>query len=69
MTDPANAAALNGLGISQKVLGHSKKAVATLQQAVASAPAASEVHTNLASALALSGEESAAIAAYREASR
>jgi tetratricopeptide (TPR) repeat protein len=65
--EPENAAALNGLGVIQKVSGHPREACRTLKLAVTSAPAAPEVRINLASALALSGEESEAISAYREA--
>ena len=67
--EPENAAALNGLGVMQKVSGRPKEASRTLKRAVASAPTAPEVRTNLASALALSGEETEAVSAYREALR
>lgn len=53
----------------QKVSGRPKEASRTLKRAVASAPTAPEVRTNLASALALSGKETEAISAYREALR
>ena len=53
----------------QKVSGRLKEASRTLKRAVASAPTAPEVRTNLASALALSGKETGAISAYREALR
>jgi len=65
--EPENAAALNGLGVIQKITGRPVEASRTLKRAVASAPAAPEVRINLASALALSGEEAEAISAYREA--
>ena len=55
--EPENAAALNELGVMQEVSGRPKEASRTLRRAVASAPTAPEMRTNLASALALSGEE------------
>ena len=55
---PENAAALNGLGVIQKISGRPREASRTLKRAAASAPTAPEVRTNLASALALSGEDS-----------
>ena len=67
--EPENAAALNGLGVIQKISGRPEEGCLTLKRAVASAPSAPEVRTNLASALALSGEEAEAIGAYREALR
>ena len=51
----------------QKILGRPEEAVSTLKRAAGSAPATSEVQTNLASALALSGDEAEAISEYREA--
>ena len=62
-----NAAALNGLGVIQKISGRPGEACRTLKRAATSAPTAPEVRINLASALALSGEEAEAIGAYREA--
>ena len=53
--DPDNAAALNSLGVIQKVLGRPEEAVSTLKPAALFAPATSEPRTNLAIALALSG--------------
>ena len=67
--EPENAAALNGLGVMQKVSGRPEEACRILKRAVASAPSAPEVRINLASALALSGEEAEAVSTYREALR
>ena len=53
----------------QEVSGRPKEASRTLRRAVASAPTAPEMRTNLASALALSGEETEAVSAYRRALR
>jgi tetratricopeptide (TPR) repeat protein len=65
--DPRHAASLNLLGLAHMIKGNLPAAVAALEKCVEAAPAFSDGHNNLATALLESGQAERAAAEYRKA--
>ncbi len=65
--DPAQVAALSGLGVLLRATGRLDEAVVMLERAAARAPGDAAVHNNLGNVFAAIGDWDAAVASYRRA--